>query len=117
KAGDRNDAATIAHLFVPRKNGGLARLDNLVQLVPTKAASRIDRLDRQRQVSLRAAVDSSRGFAQADRIVALRAEVDKTGLPTGYTTKVSGRARELERTFTEFLWAFALSVVLMYIIL
>ncbi len=39
------------------------------------------------------------------------------GLPTGYSTRVSGRARELETTFNEFLWAFALSVVLMYIIL
>jgi len=60
---------------VPRQNGGLARLDNLVQLVQTKTASRIDRLDRQRQVSLRAAV--APGFAQADRIEALRAEVAK----------------------------------------
>ena len=39
------------------------------------------------------------------------------GLPTGYSTRVSGRARELETTFTEFLWAFLLSVILMYIIL
>ena len=39
------------------------------------------------------------------------------GLPTGYSTRVSGRARELERTFNEFLWAFLLSVILMYIIL
>jgi HAE1 family hydrophobic/amphiphilic exporter-1 len=38
-------------------------------------------------------------------------------LPPAYTTKVSGRGRELERTFTEFLWAFLLSVILMYIIL
>jgi HAE1 family hydrophobic/amphiphilic exporter-1 len=115
KEGDRNDAETIARLFVPRNNGGLARLDNLVKLVPTTTASRIDRLDRQRQVSLRAAV--APGYAQADRIAALRAEVEKMGLPTGYSTRVSGRARELERTFTEFLWAFLLSVVLMYIIL
>ena len=113
--GDRNDAETIARLFVPRKGGGLARLDNVVTLVPTQAASRIDRLDRQRQVSLRAAV--APGYAQADRIAALRAEVDKMGLPTGYSTRVSGRARELERTFNEFLWAFLLSVILMYIIL
>jgi HAE1 family hydrophobic/amphiphilic exporter-1 len=115
KEGDRNDAETIARLFVPRENGGLARLDNLVNLFPTTTASRIDRLDRQRQVSLRAAV--APGYAQADRIAALRAEVEKMGLPTGYSTRVSGRARELERTFTEFLWAFLLSVVLMYIIL
>ena len=115
KPDDRQDAVTIAQLFVPRQNGGLARLDNLVRLVPTKTASRIDRLDRQRQVSLRAAV--APGYAQADRIAALRAEVDRMGLPTGYSTRVSGRARELETTFHEFLWAFLLSVILMYIIL
>jgi HAE1 family hydrophobic/amphiphilic exporter-1 len=113
--GGRNDAETISRLFVRRQNGELARLDNLVRLVPTETASRIDRLDRQRQVSLRAGV--APGYAQADRIAALRAEVDQMGLPTGYSTRVSGRARELERTFTEFLWAFLLSIILMYIIL
>src|SRR5439155_12540355 len=30
---------------------------------------------------------------------------------------VSGRARELERTFYEFLWAFLLSIIFMYMIL
>jgi HAE1 family hydrophobic/amphiphilic exporter-1 len=115
KEGDRNDPAAIARLYVPRQGGGLVRLDNVVQLLPTQSASRIDRLDRQRQVSLRASV--APGFAQADRIAALRAEVAKYGLPTGYSTRVSGRAREMETTFQEFLWAFSLSVVLMYIIL
>ncbi len=115
KEGDRNEAETIARLFVPNEQGGLVRLDNVVDLVPTQTASRIDRLVRQRQVSLRASV--APGFAQADRIAALRDEVARMGLPTGYSTQVSGRARELETTFREFLFAFALSVVLMYIIL
>ena len=115
KEGDRNEAEPIRRLFVPRQGGGLVRLDNVVKLVPTQTASRIDRLDRQRQVSLRAAV--APGYAQADRIAALRSEVAKMGLPTGYSTRISGRARELETTFREFLFAFALSVVLMYIIL
>jgi hydrophobic/amphiphilic exporter-1 (mainly G- bacteria), HAE1 family len=115
KQEDRTDAATIARLFVPRQNGGLVRLDNVVKLVPVKTASRIDRLDRQRQVSLRAAV--APGFAQADRIAALRAEVEQMRLPTGYSARVSGRARELETTFNEFLWAFLLSIILMYVIL
>jgi HAE1 family hydrophobic/amphiphilic exporter-1 len=115
KEGDRNAAETISRLFVPRGSSGLVRLDNVVKLVPTQTASRIDRLDRQRQVSLRASV--APGFAQADRIAALRAEVARMGLPTGYSTRVSGRARELETTFREFLFAFSLSVVLMYIIL
>ena len=71
KEGDRNEAEPIPRLFVPRQGGGLVRLDNVVKLVPTQTASRIDRLDRQRQVSLRASV--APGYAQADRIAALRA--------------------------------------------
>ncbi|HWQ92935.1 MAG TPA: efflux RND transporter permease subunit, partial [Clostridia bacterium] len=115
KEGDRDRVEIISRLFVPRQDGSLVSLDNVVKLVPTRTASRIDRLDRQRQVSLRAAV--APGYAQADRVAALRAEVDKMGLPTGYSTRVTGRARELEKTFREFIFAFSLSVVLMYIIL
>ena len=64
---------------------------------------------------MRAAV--APGFALADRIEALRAEVARMNLPAAYTTTVSGRGRELERTFTEFLWAFLLSIIFMYMIL
>jgi HAE1 family hydrophobic/amphiphilic exporter-1 len=115
RAGDRNDPQAIARLFVPSAGGALVRLDNVVRVVSTSTASRIDRLDRQRQVSLRAGV--APGFAQADRIEALRAEVAAMNLPPGYSSRVSGRAREMETTFGEFIWAFLLSVVLMYIIL
>lgn len=111
----RTNSAAIAGLYVPRAGGGLVRLDNLVQMKPTLAASRIDRLDRQRMVSLRASI--APGFALADRIQALRDASDQLQMPPGYSTRVSGRARELERTFREFLWAFLLSVILMYIIL
>jgi hydrophobic/amphiphilic exporter-1 (mainly G- bacteria), HAE1 family len=113
--GQRNDPATISRLYVPRQNGGLARLDNLVKLTPSDTASRIDRLDRQRQVSLRASV--APGYALSDRLDALRKEVTSMNLPAAYSTAVSGRAKELERTFYEFIWAFLLSVIFMYMIL
>ncbi len=113
--GRRNDPDTISRLFVPSSQAGLVRLDNLVQIVPAQTASRIDRMDRQRQVSLRAGV--APGYAMADRIQALDEEVKKMNLPPVYTTKLSGRAREFERTFDEFIWAFALSIVFMYMIL
>ena len=48
---------------------------------------------------------------------ALRKATSEMNLPTAYTTSVSGRARELERTFTEFIWAFILSILFMYMIL
>jgi len=113
--GDRNDIPTISRLYVPSSRGGLIRLDNLVKITRETSPSRIDRLDRERQVSVRASV--APGFALADRIEALRGTVNDMKLPPAYTTTVSGRARELERTFTEFVWAFLLSIIFMYMIL
>jgi hydrophobic/amphiphilic exporter-1 (mainly G- bacteria), HAE1 family len=113
--GDRNDPRTLGNLYVPSSRGGLIRLDNLVNIKRETAPSRIDRLDRQRQVSVRASV--APGFALADRLEALRAEAVSMNLPPAYTTAISGRGRELERTFTEFIWAFMLSIIFMYMIL
>src|SRR5829696_7069042 len=112
---DRRDVGTIGRLYVPSSRGGLVRLDNLVKIARDTSPSRIDRLDRERQVSVRASV--APGYALADRIEALRQTVSEMNLPTAYTTTVSGRARELERTFTEFIWAFILSIIFMYMIL
>ena len=112
---DRRDVDTISRLYVPSSRGGLVRLDNVVSITRDTSPSRIDRLDRERQVSVRASV--APGYALADRIEALRGTVREMNLPTAYTTTVSGRARELERTFTEFIWAFILSIIFMYMIL
>ncbi|HEV8186482.1 MAG TPA: efflux RND transporter permease subunit, partial [Pyrinomonadaceae bacterium] len=121
---DRSDVETIKRLYVPSSRGGstsgvagpgLVRLDNLVKIERSTSPSRIDRLDRERQVSVRASV--APGYALADRIEALRGAVRDMNLPSAYTTTVSGRARELERTFTEFIWAFILSIIFMYMIL
>ena len=115
RQGDRNDRAGILQLFVPSTKVGLVQLDNLVKLDQATGSSRIDRLDRQRQVSLRAGV--APGYALGDRLQALKDEVERMNLPAGYSTTVSGRARELERTFREFVVAFLLSIAFMYMIL
>ncbi len=113
--GKRNDRETISRLYVHRQGGGLVRLDNVVDIVEGETASRIDRLDRQRQVSLRGSI--APGYALKDRLEALEEAFKEMNLPATYSTKVSGRGRELERTFKEFLWAFLLSVIFMYMIL
>jgi len=53
----------------------------------------------------------------ADRLAALRAATVEMNMPAAYSTGVSGRGREFERTMREFLLAFLLSVVFMYMIL
>lgn len=113
--GQRNDPAAIAALHLPRRGGGLVQLANVATVRQIDSASRIDRVDRQRTVRLRAFI--APGYALGDRLDALRAEAAKMDFPPGYSTRISGRGRELERTFTEFLWAFLLSVVFMYMIL
>jgi HAE1 family hydrophobic/amphiphilic exporter-1 len=111
----RGDVATIERLYVPRSTGDLVRLDSVVNVVSDQSPSRVDRLDRQRQISLRGGI--AEGYALADRLEALRTASAGLGMPPGYTTSVAGRGRELERTFVEFGWAFLLSVIFMYMVL
>jgi len=112
---DRGDSSQISRLYVPSSRGGLVRVDNLVDIKEEFSPSRIDRLDRQRQASVRAGV--APGFALADRLDALKKAANDMKLPGTYSTIVAGRGRELERTFVEFLWAFLLSIIFMYMIL
>ncbi|WP_437736961.1 efflux RND transporter permease subunit [Sorangium sp. So ce1335] len=107
--------ATAPAAGAPLLRGDLVRLDNLVRIEEAKSPSRIDRLDRQRVSSLRAGV--APGYALADRLEALRGAAREMDMPSAYTTSVRGRGAELERTFGEFIWAFLLSIVLMYMIL
>lgn len=118
---DRSNVESISQLYVrARPNLGtpamaLTRIDNVVQFEFGNSIARIDRLDRQRMVAVRANV--APGHALADRIEALQAASRDIGLPPGFETRVLGRGRELERTLQDFKWTFALSFVFMYIIL
>jgi HAE1 family hydrophobic/amphiphilic exporter-1 len=94
---------------------GLVPLESVIVLDEANSPSRIDRLDRQRVASLRAGVGP--GYALADRLDALRGAVRDMNLPPEYTVSVRGRGAELERTFAEFIAAFVLSILLMYMIL
>ncbi|HUQ69361.1 MAG TPA: efflux RND transporter permease subunit, partial [Planctomycetaceae bacterium] len=132
---DRADVDSISQLYVrafPARSGGttpmngtttagstvLTRLDNLVTFEFGEDASRIDRLDRQRMVAVRAnVVAGPEGYALADRIAALQDVTAEIGVPPGFSTRVLGRGKELEKTLSEFVWTFALSFVFMYIVI
>jgi HAE1 family hydrophobic/amphiphilic exporter-1 len=57
------------------------------------------------------------GAALADRLEALKSAAAEMNMPASYSTRIMGRGRELERTFGEFIWAFSLSILFMYMIL
>lgn len=112
---DRNSVNTVSKLYVPSTKVGLVRLDNVVRMREGMSAYRIEGLDRQRQVAVRANV--APGYALADRLQEVYKAAERLNLPSAYSTTVIGRGREFERTLKEFLLAFALSVVFMYMIL
>jgi HAE1 family hydrophobic/amphiphilic exporter-1 len=93
----------------------LTRLDNVVKFDATETTPRIDRLNRQRMSAVRA--NLAPGYALADRLEAFQKTAEEMGLPPGYATSVAGRGKELERTFQDFGWTFALSFIFMYLIL
>jgi HAE1 family hydrophobic/amphiphilic exporter-1 len=105
----------ISGLGYDGRSSPLTRLDNVVSFEETYSPSRIDRLDRQRMAGIRA--NLAPGYAMAEGIEAVHAAVAELGLPAGYSVRVMGRARELERTLEEFVWTCVLSFVCMYIVL
>jgi HAE1 family hydrophobic/amphiphilic exporter-1 len=130
---DRKDTESISQLYVRTKptssmltpisqraesnsnQPALTRIDNVIRFGFGEAAARIDRLDRQRMVAVRANV--APGYALADRIEALQTAAKELGIPPGFDVRVLGRGRELERTLSEFRWTLLLSIVFMYIVL
>ena len=114
--GTANDALSQGLLLTSAADGGyLVRLDNVVRFHEEDSSPRIDRLDRQRMIALRANVAA--GYALGDRMEAVRAAADEIGLPPGFHAQVLGSGRELERTLQDFGWTFILSFIFMYIVL
>ncbi len=110
------DVRSDSLLLTSAADGGyLVRLDNVVRFLEEESSPRIDRLDRQRMIALRANVAA--GYALGDRIEAVKAAADEIGLPPGFQAHVMGRGRELERTLQDFGWTFILSFIFMYIVL
>jgi len=131
---DRGDIQSISQLFVranpqafplaspgasntgaSNKGPALSRIDNVVNFEFSTAASRIDRLNRQRMVAVRA--NMAAGYALGDGLTAMNAAAEEIGIPDGYNTMVLGGGRELERTLSDFGWTMALAFVFMYIVL
>ncbi|MCC6589618.1 MAG: efflux RND transporter permease subunit [Bryobacterales bacterium] len=112
---DRNSPGTVSKLYVPSRKSGMVRLDSVVNLREDFTAFRIEALDRQRVVNVRANV--APGYALADRLDLVYKHAESLQMPPAYSTAIIGRGREFERTLGEFLLAFSLSVVFMYMIL
>ena len=115
KQANRSTQQAVAALTVPSSRLGAVSLDNVANFAPGSAPSDINRLNRQRQVTVFANLLPTASQAEVQN-----AMVDEfRGLNAGsdYRGAMTGRSKELGRAAQNFILAFALSLIFMYLIL
>jgi HAE1 family hydrophobic/amphiphilic exporter-1 len=115
ESADRDTAAAIGRLPVPSARLGSVMLENVASFASGESPSDIRRLARQRQVTV--SVNLLPGTSQAAVQNQMLEAASDLGIGTDYKAGFSGQSRELNRTATAFLTAFALSLIFMYLVL
>jgi HAE1 family hydrophobic/amphiphilic exporter-1 len=105
----------LKRMIVSSSKIGWVSLDNLVHIEPGTGPSAIDRLNRQRQVTLMGNIKP--GGSQADVISKMNEFVKQEKMGAGYSSGLAGRSKELGRAGYYFILAFVLSFVFMYMVL
>jgi HAE1 family hydrophobic/amphiphilic exporter-1 len=105
----------LKRMIVSSAKIGWVSLDNLVRVEEGTGPSAIDRLNRQRQVTLMANVKP--GGSQAAVIAKMNEFAKEVKIDPSYSTGLAGRSKELGRAGYYFLLAFVLSFVFMYMVL
>lgn len=111
----RRDRTNFNLFSVGSSNGGIIGLDRVVKLEEGLAPSSINRLNRQRQVTVSAGLPPN--TSEADALAKLTGYARELQMPAEYFTGVTGQSKELEKAYESFMYAFLLSFVFMYLIL
>ena len=111
----RASAEGLKRMIVTSTKVGWVSLDNLVRTEEATGPSAIDRLNRQRQVTLLANVKP--GGSQAAVIQKMNEFAKEVNIDPSYSTGLAGRSKELGRAGYYFMLAFLLSFVFMYMVL
>jgi len=111
----RSDVEGLTRISVPSSKTGLVTLDNVVTTKEGAGPSSIDRLNRQRQVTILANVRP--GGSAAEVVDQINGFVKELNIDAGYKTGLVGQSKELGKAGTYFLLAIILSFVFMYIVL
>ncbi len=115
EAVNRSTEQAIGGLTIPSSRLGSIPLENVARFSNGSSPSDISRLSRQRQVTLYANMVPN--ASQSEIQNAIQAEWDKLSPGSEYKGGFSGRSKELGRAAENFILAFVLSLVFMYLIL
>jgi HAE1 family hydrophobic/amphiphilic exporter-1 len=111
----RENTDLLNQLTVPTSRGGTIELSKVVTLEEGTSPSSIDRINRQRQVTITASVAQS--GSETEALQALQDAAASIGMEPGYTTGVTGQSKQLGQANYYFMLAFVLSFIFMYLVL
>ncbi len=111
----QKDREMLERLMIPSAKVGQVRLDNLAAIQHGLGPSRIERFNRQFQVSVNANNAPDFPLDLAARTV--NDEIRKVGLPNGYTSRLIGTVKILDETTANLIVAFLLASIFMYMVL
>ena len=111
----RDRPTAVSALTVPSQSGKLVEVRNLATLVPARGPAAIERFNRQRQVSVSA--NLAPGVALGNALPEVAAFVKTLEMSPEYGTEFLGEAKLMADSNSNFLVAFILAFIFMYMIL
>jgi HAE1 family hydrophobic/amphiphilic exporter-1 len=111
----REKPEEIGRLMIPSPKAGLVQLDSVARLDPAKGPANIDRFSMQRQVEVIANLEQTLPTSEA--VEKITKYVKDMNLPADYRWEFIGKAKMLKESNQNFLIAFIVSFVYMYMIL
>ncbi len=116
EAGDRRDPQGIAQAEVPSMTlGRTVPLQDLVKLEQGEGPSLVNRIARRRQVLLYA--NMLPGYSAQTVLDGLTQTAKDLKMPAAYSSGFTGRSREQGKAARNFMIAFLLSIIFMYLVL
>ena len=111
----QKDPERLARLMIPSAKVGQVRLDNVATVERGVGPARIDRYNRQFQVTIYG--NNAPDFPLDAAARAVSSEFRKASLPPGFTHRFTGAVKILDETTRNLIIAFLLASIFMYMVL
>jgi HAE1 family hydrophobic/amphiphilic exporter-1 len=111
---DRRTVDDVAALAVPSRRAGTVRLSEVTRRERAASPATIERLDRQRQITVTANLS---GRPLSDVLAEVQAGLDKVKRKPGYSFKFAGEAERMKESFSSLLVALGLAIIFVYLVL
>ncbi|MBI5454691.1 MAG: efflux RND transporter permease subunit, partial [Deltaproteobacteria bacterium] len=110
----RKDSSVIEELTVPNSEGRLVKLNNFALLSQGVSPGQIDRYAQGRQITV---ISNLHGKPLGEAMTDANRVISELNMPAEYSTTFLGRGKLMQEAFLNFLIAFVLSLIFIYMVL